>query len=135
MGSSSSNSRDAAQSPKTGPDLAAAEAEARAKVPLFRPASVNSSATAQVETLPVGAMRSTPQVQSGSDRARIIVIRRRGTFQMPKEPAREAPVIVNDLSDRNVSPEVVPVALPPGKIRVIPRDSVNLRTSLPPSQP
>ncbi len=114
----------------------ASETDTRATVPVFRPAAVMGSAPTQAETLSApSSTQRTPQVQSGPDRARITLVRRRGTFQMPKEPAREAPVIVNDLGDQKTAVEAVPVALPPGKIRVIPRDSINVRTSLPPSQP
>ena len=131
-GTGSSGSQAAAPE---APDIAAAEAEARARVPLFRPASVKGPAATRVETLSAGANsnQNSPQVQQGSERARIVVIRRRGTFEIPKTPSHEAPVIVNDLSEQRVTPtEAVPVALPPGKIRVIPRDSVKIGT---PPQP
>jgi hypothetical protein len=114
------------QSGPNSADIETAEAEARAKVPLFRPASVTSPST-QAQ----GANYAASQPQD-MDRARIVLIRRRGTFPIPQTPVSEAPVLVNDSTARSASPtEAVPAALPPGKIRVIPKDSVKLGTPAP----
>jgi hypothetical protein len=124
MGSSNS------QSGPSTEDLQSAEADARAKVPLFRPASVKASNNSYVQPSSSTQASGAPQ---DMDRARIVLIRRAGTFPLPQNGASQAPVLVNDSTTRPSIPSepAVPAALPPGKIRIIPKDSVKLGTPAP----
>jgi hypothetical protein len=127
MGSSSSS---ASQSGPSAADLQSAEADSRAKVPLFRPASVRPSGGSYAQQPNATQVATQPQ---DVDRARIVLIRRKGTFPLPQTSATEAPVLVNDSTVRPAPTEgmIVPAALPPGKIRIIPKDSVKLGTPAP----
>ncbi|WP_211325735.1 hypothetical protein [Roseimicrobium gellanilyticum] len=111
------------QSGPTSEDIQDAESNARSKVPLFRPAAVRPTGNSQVQVPSASA-----SVNQDPDRARIVLIRRKGTFPIPQSSASEAPVLVNDSTSRPVSAEPVPAALPPGKIRVIPKESIKLGT-------
>lgn len=102
-------------------DIDTAEAHNRSKVPLYRPTS------AQPQT----AAGRQAAAEQHSDRARIVAVRRRGTFPIPASVPSDtatAPALVNETGPSAVSAEPGPVALPPGKIRIIPKEMLKAGT-------
>jgi hypothetical protein len=112
------------QSGPSADDVATAEAQNRSKVPLYRPASPQRPGTAGE-----GTTASRQPAMENSDRAKIVVIRRRGTFPVPAPvPSDTTPALVNEAGPSAVAADPVPAALPPGKIRVIPKEMLKAGT-------
>lgn len=111
------------QSGPTADDIDTAEAHNRSKVPLYRPATVQRPGTT-AETA-----SSRQAALEPSDRARIVAIRRRGTFPVPASvPSDTTPALVNETGPSTVAADPVPAALPPGKIRIIPKEMIKAGT-------
>ncbi|QIF04770.1 hypothetical protein [Roseimicrobium sp. ORNL1] len=112
------------QSGPSDDDLATAEAQNRSKVPLYRPSSVQPRSGTAGET-----SANQQAAMQHSDRAKIVAIRRRGTFPVPTSiPSDTAPALVNETGPSTVAAEPAPAALPPGKIRIIPKEMIKAST-------
>lgn len=118
-----SNIRGDQSGPSTG-DITTAETASRAKVPLYRPASVQRTGTTLTDTT-----ANKQAAEQYSERARIVAVRRRGTFPVPATvPSETTPALVNETRPSSAAADPVPTALPPGKIRVIPKEMIKVGT-------